>query len=708
MSRSGHTHCYLKMAGISANDELWNSKPLSINEHVYVLPSQKNHHLQRFLNKIPTGKLIDVSEVDKIGGRNFCVMGKVVENTPLGEDRQNVVVTLKDFQCEARLELKMCSKNFKGIKTMSDGSLMYFYGGKYIPETNTLEALDDDTEFTCYIINRWIYRHLYTPVDDVTQYKKSPLKTYVNKASTSTKTLSSPLKKDGGYEYTKIKDLIIGSKCNTAGIVKSFKPCFRSRGTDYCSSYTLIDQTNPTTGISVMSFNKDPDALPKIQRVGDIVLLRRVTINSFNDLPQALVKAYSSFHVFDSSLTSPLVSYCKSTNATFSETDKKLVEELKKWSNSTLPSCSVCSLKDIQPNVEFGLICQVVSVATLFSNKAVCLSVCDGTKPSLTCTIQSISTDDIVTDPILFDQYGDHICDILLYDESIPRTSHIKPSQYVYLSSLIATPEHMKTSDGSNITVFTLHSVCDENATSGVFSYSVLPETDPSVIKLKTSLSSIVSRPYQLSGYLHSAITFTPRTDVCFTPIADILTSSSPYKYRCFVSAAGIEAEEIGDLVQLRCAKCSTDYPLPTSAEEEESGMYHKVGTPCFTCEKRIPSDIVEVVEVPLLEYVYAFMLYVKDDTGSLPVLIAEEEGRSFIGGPPPGNFYIDSESGELVLKRLKALFGRDPFLPSAMEVEAPPMDCCIYSYRAGSIDGSLIYRLFDTYLVYDDGTIND
>ena len=687
------------MAGGSlgpAHNKLWEANPLKINEHFYILPSQKSHHLQKFLSETPS-KVIDIGEVDENCNSSCCVMGKLTSHTPLGRDRPYVIITLKDFEREAILDVKLPGKYFDGLSCIKDNSLFYLYGVDYDANTKTLESLGNNTKFICYIINRWTYYHSVPPAASQSTSTRhpgtgrSPLKVSSNKPTTS-----SPQKKDFGYEYIKIKDVIVGTKANIAGVVSVFKPSYRSKGTDYCSTFALVDETSPDSGVNVVSFHKEQNGIPNIQNVGDIVLLRRVMINSYNNLPQALAKSFTSFHVFDGSLNSPITPYCSSYNASLSENDKKLVENLRKWKTSTHSLRSVSKLKDIQANVEFGLVCQIVSVATLLSNKALCLSVCDGTKPPFFTAVQYTSSNNILTEQTLADKYGSYICDVLITDESVSHVSHIKPGKYIYLSDIIASPVHTNTADGKNIVVYNLQTSCNENV---VFSYSLLPETDSEVIALKESLAAITDGRHQKYGALLSVVTFTPRISFDFISVGEVLKSEVPYRHHCLVRATGIDAEDIGDIVQLRCSNCSTSYSLPTSEDSSNEAGRIQAGSPCLTCKQKIPSDVAEVIDTPVLKYVYAFMLHVEDSTGSLSVLVCEEEGHTFMGSPPPSNFYIDKQAGDLALKRLKTLFGRNPFLPATSEeVDVPLIDCCIYSYHVNSV---IVYRLFDTYLAH-------
>ena len=78
------------------------------------------------------------------------------------------------------------------------------------------------------------------------------------------------------YTYTPLNLLKEGTIANVYGVVKFFKPPYVSKGTDYCSVVTIVDQTN--VKLTCMLFSGNYEALPIIYKVGDIVRLHRLKI----------------------------------------------------------------------------------------------------------------------------------------------------------------------------------------------------------------------------------------------------------------------------------------------------------------------------------------------------------------------------------------------------------------------------------------------
>ena len=140
--------------------------------------------------------------------------------------------------------------------------------------------------------------HSKTSVDEEPSRKKRPDQIQTEKNKTSDTQTS--------YHYTELNNLRQGQRLNICGIVKLFKPSFRSRGRDHCTSFVLVDPSQPEDGISVVAFHRDEKQLPQIQRVGNIVVLRRVKINLYQNAPQAVAMYFSSHLVFDINANDPL------------------------------------------------------------------------------------------------------------------------------------------------------------------------------------------------------------------------------------------------------------------------------------------------------------------------------------------------------------------------------------------------------------------
>ena len=76
--------------------------------------------------------------------------------------------------------------------------------------------------------------------------------------------------------YTPLNLLKEGTVVNVCGVVKFFKPPYLSKGTDYCSVVTIVDQTN--VKLTCMLFSRDYDTLPSVYKVGDIVCFQGLKV----------------------------------------------------------------------------------------------------------------------------------------------------------------------------------------------------------------------------------------------------------------------------------------------------------------------------------------------------------------------------------------------------------------------------------------------
>lgn len=662
---------------------VWSTKPIAINKHVHVLPSLKNRHLQDFLNKLPHG-CGNVSEFDVDNLRaSSCVCGKSVSHTPVGKDRDSITFDIQDLEKSDTIKVTFTGEPARDLPAPMN-SVLYIYGGIGLIKDGclSLECSDACNDLYCLFINRWLFQRFARGRQDDSSVKEtrgvSPIVPVSSSSFSSSRPKFKKPKLEVNYTYTELGELVVASKVNIIGVVTFFKPPFRSRGTDYCTSFLLVDPSQQTNGINVVSFHKDEHELPNVRRVGDILMLRRVQISTYQEHPQVLSKYYSSFHVFDGADLQVTVPYCSSHNASLSNADVKLVDKLRKWKSvypQLNPSSSLCKLRDVQFGVKFNLICRVIEVRVLIPDKLSCISLCDGTEPFMNTTTRYNPTAAGHNTP---QTYHHFVCDVLVHHKF---SLLIKAKQFVLLSNVISHSLYFKTSTGDTVCCASLSLYCDEDKD---MSYYVLQETDPDVISLKKSLTAIsydVPAPSQVEK-ISSVVASTPHNSLEYTTIADVMaTTHYPAKFRCqveVIEVIAVDTTEIGNIVHLHCLNCQTRYPLVSSAESEDLS--------CSICSERS--------EVPNTRYVYEFVLKVRDETSELSLIIAEEEAERFLDNLPPSNFFIDKTAGDRVLGRLKTLFKGDRL--SADDKEEPlVMDCCISACM--SSERLICYRICDT-----------
>lgn len=721
------------------NDILWLSKPARVNSHLFIIPSTKNKAFQHFLQKHTFKEVSEF--IKDGASENGGIFGRIISHTTppaspsltdRGKGRPSLSLSLQDVQTSDTVDII-----FKGDSAIRFPSvkyaLLYVHGGKRVVGADgdiSLVCSDSSSDLLCYLINRWAYKRQSAPSPspsprrrprspdkrptspDLLPLHSSPPPTSTPSTSTApppkaakivspvlkasrrqkpdtfkTATTSNnanpslPVSATVDYEYTKLNELgqlPNGSRVNLAGVVSFFKPSQRSKGTDYFVSFTLSDSTlNAASPINVVAFRKDESELPNLRKVGDVVLLRRVEVGSYNNLPQIKSKNYSSFHIFDG-YSSTDVPYSSSRNASLSDSDKKIVKSLRQWKDS-LSEFQFCQLKDIKLESLSNIKCYVVSVNKLIPDKLLSLSVWDGTIPFSS----SPSSPDV----------DESLCTVLLFlKPNLPlSTSDITPGICLSLREVFARRvfHALDTAGNSSSSVHLLFNYFDHDK------LSVLQKDDPDTISLTQSFTStgITSLPViEERLYPHLSAT-TLHLSHKPTPLADILTVSSPepYNHRCLVQVVGIDAHHINDTIILVCPSCRSQFSLTNGT--------NGIGSQCPSCIEDTPPVI------SLLTIEYEFVLSVRDQTGELLVLVRSEEGEKLMQ-VKPSNFHMDKLGAGLAHERLKLLFGCDPF-QVYMEGDPGLMDCSINSVP--SQDGfSIVHCLFDTYIISESNESSD
>uniref|UniRef100_G1TRJ0 Protection of telomeres protein 1 n=1 Tax=Oryctolagus cuniculus TaxID=9986 RepID=G1TRJ0_RABIT len=164
------------------------------------------------------------------------------------------------------------------------------------------------------------------------------------------------------YIYTPLNQLKGGTIVNVYGVVKFFKPPYLSKGTDYCSVVTIVDQTN--VKLTCLLFSGNYEALPKIYKIGDIVRFHRLKIQEYKKETQGITSSGFASLTFEVTLGAPVIPRTSSKYFNFSTKDHKMVEALRVWASSHLsPSSALLKLCDVQPMQYFDLTCQLLGKA---------------------------------------------------------------------------------------------------------------------------------------------------------------------------------------------------------------------------------------------------------------------------------------------------------------------------------------------------------
>ena len=732
--------------------------PAKCNQHVYIIPSRKNTYVENLVSKIPGG-ILNVRDLNNIKFTEdtcVCVLGSVhwmigaKEEILSVVDKDPFIFCLKDLQTNCQVKISVSGEAAKNFPNPAR-SQIFIIGARAVQEDVETQSQDTPVSFyiddesrtgCCVIINRWIYnRHIQTSPSKVVKSlsydgeskqreeseKRKGVKRKGDLDNTNTrppkiipslpefnkKTVTSTSKKVSAapppaspnkcaqvYHYTKLNDLKPGtSKINVGGVVKGFKQPYRSRGKDYFLSFSLVDPTSSFKGVQVIVFNSDEKKLPRITRVGNVILLRHVKVNVYNDAPQVVAMWFSSYHVFDPDATTPTNS---SLNASLSVKDTELVKSLQKWASDDENLQSTRRIKKLEvvsPGDVFDMVALLCEVNPLVPQKVVSVAVTDGSLPTFnTC-------DAGCADPNneLFKKYGSLIVNVTVYEFfTCKALSSLSPGTFVYLQNVRAETSHEKVSGSGEC----MEAVQLSIPSGSYVSFAVLPEDDANVCELKQCLETYTNFE-PLCYSIADSVTFHSRTKLPFSTIEEVISSDDiPKKYRLDVSPVGINETRIEEVIKLYCPRCLTLYNLPKTLEEKDSGMFVNAGDICSSIE--CSEEYLSLAEdPPTLSLVLVFTLTIEDSTGVLEVSLVNEHALMFFPQLDLCNLYLNNEQKDRVLGYFTHLFGYDPFKQRPKGASNTRMDCCVYSFyehgtpltKEQKKEATVLYRIFDTML---------
>ncbi|KAG2460414.1 POTE1 protein, partial [Polypterus senegalus] len=291
---------------------------------------------------------------------------------------------------------------------------------------------------------------------------------------------STVFEKNVKYTYSKINQLKPGMLANVYGVVTFFKHPFLSKGTDYCSTLTITDQTGGK--LSCNMFNEKQDALPQIYKTGDIVRFHRIKIQQFQGDLRGITNVGFSALTFDGRMGSPVSPRTSSKSYHFSDEDRRIVEQLRQWTMEQSPILEpALKLSEVQPQQFFDLICQLVAKAEM-DRSSTLLKVWDGTKCLYPIHKVQVDGEVLEGNPALIFELQNISVDIMAYDNHTEVAKCLKPGAYVRIYNLHAKLQASTESDSQS-------SKCIEFYLHGGTSYGrgikILPEDCYDVKELK-------------------------------------------------------------------------------------------------------------------------------------------------------------------------------------------------------------------------------
>lgn len=382
------------------------------------------------------------------------------------------------------------------------------------------------------------------------------------------------------YVYTPLDQLKAGSVVNLYGVVAFFKVPYRSKGTDYCSTVTIMDQSNAKLVCTFFSGNQD--TLPKIYSVGDIVRFHRIKITQFNSEFRGISSNGFSALVFEGTVGAPMLPRTSSKTHSFTEEDRKIVESLRVWQmGQQIFSKSRLKLSDIQPEQYFNLLCHLVGKAEL-DNASYLLKVWDGSKCALPTWKVCVEEEALEQDGDFLGLIQDLTIDVLVYDNHVEVAKSLKVGSYIVIQNLHPKLHNLSNENQAQISYLEFHLHGGTLYGRGI---TILPEDDTDVKELQKVLDTVkikedprrsvdlnsdnpfcqksppfdaLERCQQLSVTVHPA-----HQEWLTTPLSTIIKTKPPQKYRIRARLRSFQPRHLYQSVKLHCTKCSSLEEIP-------------------------------------------------------------------------------------------------------------------------------------------------
>ncbi|KAK1335178.1 hypothetical protein QTO34_004760 [Cnephaeus nilssonii] len=378
------------------------------------------------------------------------------------------------------------------------------------------------------------------------------------------------------YTYTPLNELKGGMVVNVYGVVKFFKPPYLSKGTDYCSVVTIVDQTN--VKLTCLLFSGNYESLPIIYKNGDIVRFHRLKIQVYKNETQGITSSGFASLTFEGTLGTPVIPRTSSKYFNFTTEDHKMVETLRAWASVHIPpSSTLVKLCDVHSMQYFDLTCQLLGKAQV-DGASFLLKVWDGTRtpfPSWRVCVQDLV---FHGDLSYIRRLQNLAVDILVYDNHIQVAKSLKVGSFLRIYSLHTKLQSVNSENQATLLALEFHL---HGGTSYGRGIRVLPENNSDVDQLKkalecasltanqssdgicqsecedsfpTSSGSVslyeVERCQQLSATNHQYLEN--------TPLCAILKQKAPQRYRIRAKLRSYKPRRLFQSVKLYCPNCQS------------------------------------------------------------------------------------------------------------------------------------------------------
>ncbi|XP_020215623.1 protection of telomeres protein 1b [Cajanus cajan] len=153
-------------------------------------------------------------------------------------------------------------------------------------------------------------------------------------------------------------------KVNLFAVILDFGFPKPTKGTDYCSSIRIIDETHHNAGMAVNIFASDAAKLPHVAALGDVIKLCNVVVKAYGAEVNAVFnKKFSSFALYKGKDGDDFVPYQVSLKFCPRDEDKVYLEKLRKWLPNFQPSEDSSyfpMFKEIKGGNNLNLACKIL------------------------------------------------------------------------------------------------------------------------------------------------------------------------------------------------------------------------------------------------------------------------------------------------------------------------------------------------------------
>ncbi|XP_028814571.1 protection of telomeres protein 1 [Denticeps clupeoides] len=383
------------------------------------------------------------------------------------------------------------------------------------------------------------------------------------------------------YDYVPLNELQPGTVVNVYAVVTFFKQPFPTKGTDYCSTLKLTDQSGVKVGCTIFSSKLEDH--PKIFMVGDIIRLHRMKTQMFSGSMSLLTSWRWSAVTFDGTVDSAIVPRTSSKTFHFGEEDRRMVATLRQWAaeHSLLPSEPTIPLSAVQPKTFFNLTCQVLAKACIDSS-CILLKVWDGSKCTHPLVNVAVEPGTLEGASTLAKDRQNLTANILVFDNHVEFAQAVKPDMFLRIYNLHAVSQPQSVQLGGQQERLSFHLHGGNSFGRGL---CVLPSDSPDLQQLKGVLESYVDIDNDndddlMNDDLYDMTWYTPPESLCMNRVefstvrtcehsllevtlAQVKDSRPPAAFHVRAQVKSYQPRRLYQSLKLFCPQCKTIQEVP-------------------------------------------------------------------------------------------------------------------------------------------------